>query len=216
MPILAASRSGRGAINHSVTRHIESAHERSAAYGNLCKLKKPGDHQLRCDKKRAVGSHRGDRRRSCRRTTHAWSHIAGGGARRRSGARSAQRRAARQRNRAPADARSAHHAARRPARAPASYGLEERLRPRPVRRLHGADGRQAREIVPLARCPRGGARDHDHRRPGARRAAPSRCKPPSSSATPSSAAIARPGRSWPASPASPRATPARRRKSATG
>src|SRR4051812_6272792 len=33
---------------------------------------------------------------------------------------------------------------------------------------------------------------------------------------PSSAAIARPGRSWPASPASPRATPARRRRSATG
>ena len=42
------------------------------------------------------------------------------------------------------------------------------------------------------------------------------CKPPSSSAMRSSAAIARPGRSWPALPASKRATPARRRKSATG
>ena len=47
-------------------------------------------------------------------------------------------------------------------RAPAAYGLEERLRPRPVRGLHGADGRQARQIVPLARRPRGRARDHDH------------------------------------------------------
>ena len=131
------------------------------------------DHQLRRDKKRAVGSRRGDRRRPCRRTTHAWSHIAGGGARRRSVTRSARRRAARQRNRASADARSAHHAARRSARAPASHRLEERLRPRPVRRLHGADGRQAREIVPLARCPRGGTRDHDDRRLGARRATPS-------------------------------------------
>jgi xanthine dehydrogenase YagT iron-sulfur-binding subunit len=42
------------------------------------------------------------------------------------------------------------------------------------------------------------------------------CRPPSSSATPSSAATARPGRSWPASPASQRATPARRRRSGTG
>ena len=78
----------------------------------------------------------------------------------------------RQRNRASADARSAHHAPRRAARAPASHRLEERLRPRPVRRLHRADGRQAREIVPVARRPRRGARDHDHRGPGARRRAP--------------------------------------------
>jgi hypothetical protein len=42
------------------------------------------------------------------------------------------------------------------------------------------------------------------------------CKPPSSRETPSSAAIAPPDRSWPASPASTRATPARRKKSATG
>ena len=88
-------------------------------------------------------------------------------------------------------------------------GLEERLRARPVRRLHGADGRQAREIVPLARSPRRGARDHDHRGPGRKASNCIRCKPPSSSVTPSSAAIARPARSWPASPASTRATPAR-------
>ena len=84
-----------------------------------------------------------------------------------------QHRAARQRNRAAADARSAHHAARRAARAPASHRLEERLRPRSVRRLHGADGRQAREIVSLARCAGGRPRDHDDRRLGAGRAAAS-------------------------------------------
>ena len=137
------------------------------------KARKPEDHQLRCDTTRAAGGRRGDRRRSRGRTTHAWSHTAGGGARRWRRARSARRRAARQRNRASADARSAHHAARRSARAPASHRIEEGLRPRPVRRLHGADGRQAREILPLARRPRRGARDHDHRRPGPRRPAPS-------------------------------------------
>ena len=77
------------------------------------------------------------------------------------------------------------------------------------------DGKRVK-VVPLARGARGGARDHDHRGPGPRRASSTRCRRPSSSATPSSAATARPGRSWPASPASPRATPARRRRSATG
>src|SRR4051794_18016627 len=42
------------------------------------------------------------------------------------------------------------------------------------------------------------------------------CKPPSSSMMLFNAAIARPGRSWPALPASQRATRARRGKSATG
>jgi 2Fe-2S iron-sulfur cluster binding domain len=42
------------------------------------------------------------------------------------------------------------------------------------------------------------------------------CKPPSSSVTPFSAVIVRPARSWPASPASQKATRARPRKSASG
>ena len=39
--------------------------------------------QLRCDQKRASGGRCGHRRRSCRRTTHAWSRIARGRAKRR-------------------------------------------------------------------------------------------------------------------------------------
>jgi xanthine dehydrogenase YagT iron-sulfur-binding subunit len=42
-------------------------------------------------------------------------------------------------------------------RALATYGLEERLRSRPVRRLHGADRRQAHQVVPRRWRPRGRA-----------------------------------------------------------
>ena len=187
-----------------------------SGYGRREKLESTGNHQLRCDEKRAVGSHRGNRRRSSRRTTHAWSLIAGGGARRWSDTRYAQRLAERQWNRSSADARSSHYAARRPARASASHRVEERLRPRPMWRLHGADGRQAREIVPLARRTRRGAARSQRSKAWHKASGSIRCKPPSSSETPSSAAIARPGKSWPASPASARVTLARPRKSGTG
>src|SRR5215217_2063745 len=57
-------------------------------------------------------------------------------------------------------------------RTPPPQRLEERLRSRSMRRLHGADGRQAREVMPFARSSGGRARDHDHRGPRAGRSAP--------------------------------------------
>ncbi len=103
-----------------------------------------------------------------------------------------RRHAHHQRRRASAHGRHPHHAARPPPRAPRPHGREEGLRPRPVRLVHDPDRRAAGEQLPRAR---GRARrrraDHRSRGSGARRSC-TRCRRPSSSATPSSAATARP------------------------
>ena len=65
--------------------------------------------------------------------------------------------------------RRPHHAARRAARAHRPHRHEERLRPRPVRRLHRARRRPPHQLVPDARATGGGPADHDDRRSRARR-----------------------------------------------
>ena len=68
-----------------------------------------------------------------------------------------------------ARARHAHHAARRAARAPASDRHQEGLRPRPVRRLHGARRRAADQLLPDARGDARGRRASPPSRAWARR-----------------------------------------------
>ena len=63
------------------------------------------------------------------------------------------------------DARPAHHAARRAARASRPHRHQERLRPRPVRRLHRAGERRAHQFLPVARGDARRRRDHHHRGP---------------------------------------------------
>ena len=79
--------------------------------------------------------------------------------------RNRQRHAAHQRQglRA-ARARHACHPARHAARAHSPHRHQEGLRPRPVRRLHGARERSPREQLPLVRRDARGRRDHHHRR----------------------------------------------------
>lgn len=52
----------------------------------------------------------------------------------------------------------------------------KKLRSRPVRRVHRADGREAGEVVPFVRRARRGTGDHNDRRPRPRRAAPCRIR----------------------------------------
>src|ERR1044072_2020811 len=63
--------------------------------------------------------------------------------------------------------------ARRAARSSRPDRHEERLRSRPVRRLHGAGGRAAHQLVSDARGDEGRLRRHDDRRSGGRRRAAS-------------------------------------------
>ena len=92
--------------------------------------------------------------------------------------------------------------ARRVARAHGTDRQQKRLRPRPVRRLHGDGRRPARAVLPDARRDASKARTS---RPSKASPSPTarciRCSRPSSITTPSSAATARPGRSCRPSPA---------------
>ena len=90
-----------------------------------------------------------------------------------------------------ADPRDA--AALRAARRPAAQRRQVRLRPGPVRRLHGAGRRQAGALVHDAdrgRCE--GAQGHDARRAGHAPTSPGRCSAPSSRSRRRNAAIASP------------------------
>ena len=109
-----------------------------------------------------------------------------------------------------APGRALDDAARPAARAPRPDRHQEGLRPRPVRRLHRAGRRPAHQFLPDARRDAGRRRDHHHRGPGRGDGACTRCRRPSSSTTPSSAATARRARSARPSACSPKATPAPR------
>ncbi len=67
---------------------------------------------------------------------------------------------------ASASHRSADDAARLHPRNGRSYRHQKRLRPRPMRRLHGACEWQARELLPEPGTDARRRRDHDDRRPG--------------------------------------------------
>ena len=174
------------------------------------------DDQLRHDPTRASGGRRGHRRRSCGRTTHAWSSY-------------------RRRPRKPATSPAPLEVVLR------VNGTEHRLTLDPRTTLLDAlrehlhltgskkgcglgqcgactvlmDGKRVK-VVPFARRTRRRARDHDHRGPGPRRATPSLASRLHRARRLPVRLLHAPDRSWPASPASTRATPARRRKSATG
>ncbi len=81
--------------------------------------------------------------------------------------------AARQRQEPCAAGRPAHNAARLAARADGAAGYEERLRPRSMRRVHGAHQRAAHQLLPGAGAVLRRSGGHDHRRAGARRRAAS-------------------------------------------
>ena len=103
--------------------------------------------------------------------------------------------AAHQRQGPPAPRRPADDAARLPPRDRRPHRNEEGLRPRAVRRLHGARERPARELVPE---PGPDARRATRSRPSRASARPTRCtrcRRRSSPATGTSAGIARPARS---------------------
>ena len=106
-----------------------------------------------------------------------------------------QGRAQRQRRDEDAGDRLARRAARCVARTARADRLEEGLRPGAVRRLHGARRRTARAVVPDARGERRGPAGHDDRGAREGRSSCTRCRPPSSSTTASSAGTARLARS---------------------
>ena len=97
----------------------------------------------------------------------------------------------------PAAGRAALDAALRPAREARPDRHQGRLRARRVRRLHGPHRRHPPLRLHDARAGGRGARDHHPRGPDGRRGARRRSSRRSSRRTPSSAATARPARSWP-------------------
>ena len=93
------------------------------------------------------------------------------------------------------DRRHPHHAARPAARAARQHQPEEGLRPRAVRRVHGAARRRPVAELPGARGRARRRRDRHRRRTGAGDGSCTRCSRRSSTTTPSSAATARRARS---------------------
>ena len=79
----------------------------------------------------------------------------------------------RQRRPKTTQSRAVDHPARCVARPPRSHRHQERLRSRPVRRLHGAGRWPPRQFLPDAGRHEGRRRDHHHRRPCQRRRAAS-------------------------------------------
>ena len=83
-----------------------------------------------------------------------------------------ERRLQAERRREGRQGRHRHHPPRAPAGSARPDGHQDGVRPRVVRRLHGAPRREARELVPAARGRRRGQRRQDHRGPREGRRAP--------------------------------------------
>src|ERR1700761_5960502 len=150
---------------HPVCRDVRlttSTSSEERAHGGARQGVPSSDHAARAAAgERVVGGDAGQRTRRSRDTGRLRAARDGAdGARQPDGQRPA----------AHAGTRHAHHAARRPARTPAPDRHEERLRPRPVRRLYGDRRRAAHQLVPDAGGDASRCEGDDHRGAGHARA----------------------------------------------